>query len=94
MEKTSQEQSLIVLLKQALLFYADENNYNEDKRGIPVQLDGGSQAKFALTKINEYDKFEDNIYAELLNTNPINGNEQYDLLEILKQMNDGKPINP
>ena len=64
MKKTNEEyNNLIELLKKALEFYADENNYSieiyiEDndvtkntKSPSMVALDGGTQAKFALEKI-------------------------------------------
>ena len=46
----------IELLKQALLFYADEKNYENEVRyeeSSLIYVDNGSQAKFALKKVQE-----------------------------------------
>lgn len=54
--------SLVEILKQALLFYANEKNYViNDKNSSLIELDFGSQAKFAITKINDFNNFEQNI---------------------------------
>lgn len=50
-------QNLVSLLKQALLFYADKKNYNNDEFKSPkIIIDNGSQAEFALNKINELEQ--------------------------------------
>jgi len=53
MKKTNEEYlNLIELLKQALMFYGDKENYLFYKnKDAPIALDEGSQAKFALEKI-------------------------------------------
>jgi len=46
----------IELLKQALLFYGDEKNYENEVRyeeSSLIYVDNGSQARFALKKVQE-----------------------------------------
>jgi hypothetical protein len=61
----------IELLKQALLFYANEENYLFYKnRDAPVAIDNGHQARFVLKTINELDKINKKIesdYDEIIN---------------------------
>ena len=57
--KTSEEyNNLIELVKKALEFYGDEDNYVEKPMNnvltSMVELDAGSQAKFALEKIKTF----------------------------------------
>lgn len=49
-----QYENLIALLKEALKFYANKENYlfHKDK-DAPIALDEGSQARFALKKVQE-----------------------------------------
>ena len=62
MKNIEDYQNLIELLKQALLFYADEKNYIGDiYRNSNIAVDQGSQARFALEKINEIE----NAYNDL-----------------------------
>jgi hypothetical protein len=46
-------QNLVAFLKQALLFYANKENYGKIKSKNPIDIDGGSQAQFALDKIKD-----------------------------------------
>jgi len=48
--------NLVELLKQALSFYGDEENYSRAATDDPmmVELDNGTQAKFALGKIKDF----------------------------------------
>lgn len=64
--------NIIELLKQALIFYADTNNYSVNRKisddiFTAIQMDSGTQARFALEKAkvfiddrekneNDYDK--------------------------------------
>lgn len=63
--------NIIELLKQALLFYADKENYlfYKDKDAL-IALDEGSQARFALKQIEELDEINEKIksdYNDLIN---------------------------
>lgn len=65
--------NFIELLKQALLFYADKENYLFYKdKDAPIVIDEGHQARFALQQVKEltetfdkidedYDKYVNNI---------------------------------
>lgn len=62
---------LIELLKQALLFYGNKENYlfYRDK-DAPIALDEGHQARFALKQIEELDEINEKIksdYNDLIN---------------------------
>ena len=66
MKKTNEEyDNLIELLKQALLFYGDEINYNGTWTGNNsfnsplINVDKGTQAKFALEKIKTFQDSRD-----------------------------------
>lgn len=64
MKKNIEEyQSLVELLKQALKFYANPSNYIGAMGTIaPIDSDEhGSQARFALEKIEELEKINKNI---------------------------------
>lgn len=57
-----EDQNIIDLLKQALLFYSNEKNYNSTKDNISlIAIDRGHQARFAFKKINELTEALDNI---------------------------------
>lgn len=57
----------LILLKQALEFYANERNYIEINSVTPIKLDEyGSQARFALELIKKLEKSEDEINNEYL----------------------------
>jgi len=63
--------NIIELLKQALSFYADEQNYLffKDKDAL-IALDEGSQARFALKQIEELDEINEKIksdYKDIIN---------------------------
>ena len=47
--------NLVILLKQALLFYADKENYGESKSS-PILIDRGSQAQFVLKSITDLEE--------------------------------------
>lgn len=69
MEKTIEDhKSLIELLRQALLFYANDENYYG---GVEFELslavkDGGSQARFALAKITEFTEVGEKLEADYM----------------------------
>jgi len=70
MTRTHEEYlNLIELLKLALKFYADKNSYvvnhpvNDELCSL-IELDEGSQARFALDKIGEFEEYGKNIEEE------------------------------
>ena len=52
MMNKEQYENLIALMKEALSFYADENNYGEYQQK-KINIDNGSQARFTLKKVQE-----------------------------------------
>lgn len=68
MEKSIEDyKSLVELLRQALLFYADKENYLFYKnKDASVALDEGSQARFALTKIIEFTELNEKLEADYM----------------------------
>jgi len=69
MINNEQYENLIALLKQALEFYSDENNY-KDKADVipPIKADNyGSQARFALKKIEEISSLNQDIENDYRN---------------------------
>jgi len=65
--KENEDPNLIELLRQALLFYADENNYSGTKGNAAlIGLDKGSQARFALTKIREFTETNEKLEADYM----------------------------
>jgi len=91
-------ENLIELLKQALLFYANENNYEKTKfselKGNISAIDideYGSQARFALNKIKEIREINDKImkdYEAEVSAVQNNGEEEIlNALETLSKMN-------
>lgn len=93
----------IVLLKQGLEFYANEENYDvnrpvDDKLYSPVELDKGSQARFALKRVddvlNEYQKMIDEYMDTVKNQVEQNSSEgMLKLIEEIKKVgNDNKHI--
>lgn len=54
MMNSEQYENLIELLKQALNFYADKETYLfYENKDAPIIIDEGSQARFALQKVQE-----------------------------------------
>ena len=61
--------NIVELLKQALNFYANEENYKvnvKPKSVSMIEIDEGSQARFALTKANEFNETIKNLEADYL----------------------------
>lgn len=63
-------QNLISLLRKALEFYANSNNYSgATGTAAMISLDDyGSQARFAIVKINEFEKNHKDLEAEYMKT--------------------------
>ena len=57
----------ISLMKQALLFYANEDNYLFFKnKDAPIALDEGAQARFALETLEKVEKVNKEMEADYL----------------------------
>ncbi len=76
-----QYENLVVLLKKVLEFYANDNNYNgrKDIVGL-IDKDGGSQARFALKKIEELVEINEKLEQDIINNigKKINSNNDLD----------------
>lgn len=81
----------IELIKQALLFYANEDNYNgaRDIVGL-VEKDRGHQARFALKQIEELDDINEKIksdYNDIINDAKEEENPE-NILNIINKIKD------
>ena len=66
-KKKMENENLIELLRQALLFYANEENYKVKGEELSLMVvDGGSQAKFALAKIKEFTESTEKLEADYM----------------------------
>jgi hypothetical protein len=86
-------QNLIALLEQALKFYADERNYNGYIGTIaPIDSDEhGSQARFALSKIEEIKKINKQIQEDYVKiTESYVDDDEVKGENLLKTLNDLK----
>lgn len=103
MNSIEERDNLISMLKEALKFYADNNNYftsqEVSKQPAPsmIQLDGGSQAKFALEKVEALDRMNQKMqedYDKLTNglldavDNSADTVEMYDKINIIRTLGD------
>lgn len=79
MNNIEEYQNLVGLLKKALEFYANTNNYKSDvDNAAMIDLDEyGSQARFALKKIQEVEKMQKELEQQFVNdvTKAIENNE-------------------
>lgn len=91
--------NLISLLEQALLFYADKENYTDngnDKSILTkIEIDKGSQARFALDKMKELEEMYLNTVEEYKNISElevfeefknISGNNEESLQEMINNI--------
>lgn len=100
MNNENNNENLIELLKQALLFYGNSDNYNKvsnnnDKLFSYIEMDGGNQARFALKLIHELEiKNKSNeelyeTYVELMkNDIDINNNIEKNFENIIFNLKD------
>lgn len=95
MPKTINEyEGLVNFLKQALLFYADKENYNQNMNQnnvlvSKIELDLGHQARFALKQIDVVDKANDDMEDEMLKHFPKeleNTDTQEEFLNIIEKL--------
>jgi hypothetical protein len=96
--------NLVELLKQALEFYAERDNYDckHDMNNVLVSnldIDGGVQAQFALGKIKEFEEFEKKLleeYEKLVeSTTETDMTPEYflDLMKRMRKMSDDNDKN-
>ena len=85
--------NVISLLKQALNFYADKNNY-QDKNNInsipKIELDCGNHARFTLEQVNKIENLIYNAEDEFvknLSKNIENNDSLLNLIENYKNLN-------
>lgn len=87
-----EDQNLIELLKQALLFYSNDSNYYTPSEGKSlIIMDNGSQARFALKKVEEFSNLIDGVKDDYDNyiTNAIQSEESPEnVLKIIKDLKD------
>lgn len=89
-------QNLVELLKQALMYYANERVYDtgDGKKPPSIMNDGGFQAKFALSKIDEiesiYNEMEmDYMKNEIGENQDDDINNMFEIIKNLKKINNG-----
>ena len=95
--ENEENQNHIELLRQALLFYADRENYVGEKgKSTLIELDKGSQARFALKNLNDLKEYENKMEADYMkNVNEAieTGDSPENILKIIesfKNIADGK----
>lgn len=85
-----QYDNLFELVKQILNFYANAENYNQEKDKLfsTIQLDGGYQARFLISKIKELQetnkKMEDEIIKSIKNEDDI---KKTDIITLINYFN-------
>ena len=99
MSNTEENQNALELLKQALKFYADSNNYKQTQSVANnyelfsmIEMDGGSQARFALEQLEKIRKINESAEEEFVKnlSGAIEANEPMENLE--KIINDFKNL--
>lgn len=71
MNNIDEFQNQIELMKQALLFYADKKNYENEVRyeeSSLIYVDEGSQARFALETLEKLEKVNQQMEEDYLDT--------------------------
>ena len=71
MKEIEEDENHIELLRQALLFYANKENYHQnqylnDDISSLIELDNGSQARFALSNIEKLREYNSKIEADYM----------------------------
>lgn len=94
MKNVEDYHNLIIILKEALKFYANPSNYNADTNKAPIAADEyGFQARFALSKIEEveteYKKMEDDFMLEIKKSLPDDNSDLKESIEFLMKTNNG-----
>jgi len=91
------ENNVIELLKQALLFYSSVNNYKVDRTisdsiFSPIEMDSGTQARFALKLIEDNAKVMEGANEEYLKSLLEHDSDNVDVLNTiiaLKELENG-----
>jgi len=83
--------NLVALLKEALKFYANEENYlfYKDKDAL-VAIDEGSQARFALKKLDELTEVLNNVdndYDKIMTNAIQSGESSENVFKIMDDLN-------
>ena len=93
----SNENNIIELLKQALLFYSNVNNYKVDRKVSDqifslIEMDLGTQARFALKLIEDNAKVMGDANEEYMNSiikNVDDNNvDMIEIINVIKKLND------
>lgn len=91
MDNVTEYQNLIELLKKTLEFYANEENYVEkpmnDGLMSMMEMDDGSQAKFALKKIKEFGEYKQESIEDFLKDVEDNLETNQDVDDLYKKLN-------
>ena len=71
MKENEENPNHIELLRQALLFYANKENYESNQPvgnelGSMIELDNGSQARFALANLDKLREFDNKMEADYM----------------------------
>ncbi len=91
-------QNLVIVLKKALEFYANKSNYDA-KHPINnvlfsyIEMDCGSQAKFALEKIQELEKNYKNMEDDFVKNISISIQNNEKMPKILEMIEDFRKLN-
>ena len=88
--------NIVNLLKEALKFYANENNYIPITINAPIHIDHGNHARFALEQADKIDKImnsaEDDFRKEI-SKSMSNATEYEDVLSLIEQYKNFKNDN-
>jgi len=80
-----QYENLVALLKKALEFYADDKVYEGDNSLIKSDL-FGSQARFALKKIDELEEINKKLEQEIIDSTNNYNTDDDDFNDIIKKL--------
>ena len=94
MNSLEELRSKIELMKQALLFYGNKENYLFFKnKDAPVALDEGTQARFALKQLEDLDEMNEEMGKEYMEFLKKESNEAKTPESIMKLINEIKNID-
>lgn len=86
-----QYENLVALLKKALEFYAKDENYRTfSTEASIIDIDEGSQARFALKKIEELKEINKNMEDELLKKYGSSADDNFHSTDFSKIINEFK----
>jgi len=96
MNSLEELRSKIELMKQALLFYGNKENYIEHKKYEEpslIQADNGSQARFALKQLDNLDEMNEEMGQEYMEFFKKEANKSNTPENIMKLINEIKNID-